>query len=66
MQPPQHSVEVNAGERFRFGDNWFHFLNTLDESRISVAEQSLKAMLGRKSLVGLRFIDVGSGSGLFR
>lgn len=65
MQHSQHSVEVNAGERFRFGDNWFRFLNTLDESRISVAEQSLKAMLGRESLVGLRFIDVGRGSGLF-
>lgn len=60
-----HSAEVNNGERFKFGENWARFLSALDESRITIAEQSLKTMLGRESLEGLRFIDVGSGSGLF-
>jgi 2-polyprenyl-6-hydroxyphenyl methylase/3-demethylubiquinone-9 3-methyltransferase len=64
-QHNDHSSEVSSGERFRFGENWSRFLRTLDESRITVAEQSLKTMLGRASLAGLRFIDVGSGSGLF-
>lgn len=64
-QHSDHSSEVNNGERFQFGENWARFLSTLDESRITVAEQSLKTMLGRNSLEGLRFIDVGSGSGLF-
>lgn len=65
MPTTQHAAEVSAGNRFQFGENWARFLNTLDESRIAVAEQSLKTMLGRDSLAGLRFIDVGSGSGLF-
>lgn len=60
-----HSSEVERGERFQFGDNWARFLTTLDEARIVAAEQSLRTMLGRDTLAGLRFIDVGSGSGLF-
>lgn len=65
MSDTQHATEVDAGNRFRFGENWARFLRTLNEARIVVAEQSLKSMLGRESLAGLRFIDVGSGSGLF-
>lgn len=64
-QHSDHFSEVNSGERFQFGENWARFLSTLDESRIALAEQSLKTMLGLNSLEGLRFIDVGSGSGLF-
>ncbi|NCT99433.1 MAG: class I SAM-dependent methyltransferase [Comamonadaceae bacterium] len=65
MPDTQHAAEVDAGNRFRFGENWARFLRTLNEARIAVAEQSLKSMLGRDTLAGLRFIDVGSGSGLF-
>jgi len=65
MSSAQHAAEVTAGNRFQFGDNWARFLTTLDEARIATAEQSLKTMLGRDTLAGLRFIDVGSGSGLF-
>lgn len=64
-QRSTHSSEVKNGTRFQFGENWARFLSTLDESRIAMAEQSLKTMLGRESLAGLRFVDVGSGSGLF-
>jgi 2-polyprenyl-3-methyl-5-hydroxy-6-metoxy-1,4-benzoquinol methylase len=52
-------------ERFKFGKNWSLFLKMLDESRIQEAEISLKNALGRSDLQGLRFLDVGSGSGLF-
>lgn len=65
MTPSQHANEVAIGERFQFGENWARFLSTLTESRITTAEQSLQTMLGRTTLAGLRFVDVGSGSGLF-
>src|SRR5436190_9358188 len=52
-------------ERFEFGENWRHFLAVVDEGRIREAERSLTEMLGRDRLDGMRFCDVGSGSGLF-
>lgn len=59
----QHATEVARGERFEFGRNWARFLEVLDEERISAAQQALQAMLGPR-LDGLRFLDIGSGSGL--
>lgn len=52
-------------ERFSFGKNWKNFLKSLNEDRISEAENSLKNSLGLESLKEIRFFDVGSGSGLF-
>jgi len=65
MQPAgtQHAVEVAAGERFEFGKNWGLFLTLLNEQRIDAAAQSLTAMVG--PVGGKRFLDAGSGSGLF-
>lgn len=57
--------EIEGGERFAFGENWSRFLETLNEERILRAEQSLKEMLEVERLDGLRFLDAGSGSGLF-
>jgi len=59
------SVEIEAGQRFEFGKNWKNFLSELDDSRIRIAEDATKAMLGIESLDGKSFLDVGSGSGLF-
>lgn len=59
-----HAGEVASGERFGFGKNWQAFLSRLNDERIQESEQALKAMLGRDSLVGVRFLDAGSGSGL--
>lgn len=59
------TTEVELGERFEFGKNWGRFLAVLDETRISEAEKSLKQMLDLNDLSGRRFLDVGSGSGLF-
>jgi 2-polyprenyl-6-hydroxyphenyl methylase/3-demethylubiquinone-9 3-methyltransferase len=56
---------VAAGQRFQFGDNWARFLTELTEARIQTAERSLMEYLGTTSLAGKRFVDVGSGSGLF-
>jgi 2-polyprenyl-6-hydroxyphenyl methylase/3-demethylubiquinone-9 3-methyltransferase len=61
----QQGQEVVAGRRFEFGKNWRIFLEHLSEERIARAEESLREMLGVESLKGSRFLDVGSGSGLF-
>ncbi|MDP8993370.1 MAG: class I SAM-dependent methyltransferase [Pseudomonadota bacterium] len=60
-----HGAEIAKGERFAFGENWSQFLTHLDEERIALAERSLVEMLEIDSLAGKRFLDVGSGSGLF-
>src|SRR5437870_10607379 len=51
--------------RFAFGRNWTSFLGVLDDARIKTATASLTTMLDRPDLRGLRFLDVGCGSGLF-
>ena len=61
----QHTAEIKAGDRFAFGENWSRFLTTLDDKRIHLAEESLRAMLKVDNLNGKRFLDIGSGSGLF-
>jgi 2-polyprenyl-6-hydroxyphenyl methylase/3-demethylubiquinone-9 3-methyltransferase len=58
-------AEIRGGERFAFGKNWRKFLSVLDDDRIAEAERSLRAMLEVERLDGLRFLDIGSGSGLF-
>ncbi len=52
-------------DRFAFGRNWLRFLTVLDEERIQRAEISLLSMLKEPTLEGRRFLDIGSGSGLF-
>lgn len=61
----QHELDVLAGTRFEFGKNWSRFISDLDDNRIRQAEQSLRDQLGVPDLRGARFLDVGSGSGLF-
>lgn len=61
----QHTREVNAGSRFAFGENWLRFLQDFNEDRLCKAEQSLCEMLKIDTLKGKRFLDIGSGSGLF-
>lgn len=61
----QHSDEIAAGARFRFGENWARFLASFDEARLREAEFSLRAKLNVENLSGLSFLDIGSGSGLF-
>jgi 2-polyprenyl-3-methyl-5-hydroxy-6-metoxy-1,4-benzoquinol methylase len=60
-----HATEIARGERFEFGRNWNRFLSLLNDARIGEAEKSLKQMLEVESLEGKRFLDIGSGSGLF-
>lgn len=57
--------EISLGERFRFGENWKHFLQGFTDERLLQAEKSLRQMLNRNDLNGMTFLDIGSGSGLF-
>jgi len=59
------SAVTDSADRFAFGANWSRFLACVDEARIVEAEQSLRVMLKMDSLAGKRFLDAGSGSGLF-
>ncbi|MEK6302024.1 MAG: class I SAM-dependent methyltransferase [Acidobacteriota bacterium] len=61
----QFHQEVLLGERFQFGENWKHFLRGFTDERLLQAENSLKQMLGSDDLSGTKFLDIGSGSGLF-
>jgi 2-polyprenyl-3-methyl-5-hydroxy-6-metoxy-1,4-benzoquinol methylase len=58
-------TEVRSGERFTFGKNWRNFLTHLTSEQIEVAAQSLTVDAGENGLNGKRFLDIGSGSGLF-
>lgn len=60
-----HKIEIATGKRFEFGANWAGFLNQLDESRIKDAERSLSQKCDEMDFKGSRFLDAGSGSGLF-
>ena len=56
---------MSEEDRFAFGKNWQAFLAALSEDRIDEAVNSLRLMLSEESLEGLRFLDLGCGSGLF-
>ena len=60
-----HAQDVERGDRFEFGKNWSRFLEVLDDDRIDEACKSLRRMLGVDTLARRKFLDIGSGSGLF-
>jgi len=57
--------ENKQKHRFRFGKNWRSYSKSLEESDIKEAEKSLINLLRTNNLNGIRFLDIGSGSGLF-
>ncbi len=65
MNLEKFEYEIKNKKRFKFGDNWKDFLKQLNKEKIIQAENSLKKMLGIKNLDGKKFLDIGSGSGLF-
>lgn len=52
-------------QRFQFGKNWKRFIIGLNEKNIAAAEATLKKMLGVENFHDRKFIDIGSGSGVF-
>ena len=59
------TTESEGERRFRFGANWKRFLRSLTPERLATAEESLRDALGVEDLEGMRFLDIGCGSGLF-
>jgi 2-polyprenyl-6-hydroxyphenyl methylase/3-demethylubiquinone-9 3-methyltransferase len=58
-------VAPGPDPRFAFGANWCRFLRTLNEEQLAAARASLELLLGHEALRDRRFLDAGSGSGLF-
>ena len=56
--------EILTGKRFKFGNNWKNFLESLSEDRVQAAIKSMQEYLEIESLEGKTFLDVGCGSGL--
>ena len=56
---------IDEKNRFEFGKNWSNFLQFVNEERILEAQNSLKLMLNVDNLENKKFLDIGSGSGLF-
>lgn len=59
------SRDRDAGRRFPFGKNWLRFLKGMTVEQIAVAERHLLQVFSAADLKGKRFLDLGSGSGLF-
>ena len=51
--------------RFEFGANWAEFVNkNLSQERVEISRRHMLDFLGRDSLSGMSFLDIGCGSGL--
>ncbi|MBC7358443.1 MAG: 50S ribosomal protein L11 methyltransferase [Desulfacinum sp.] len=50
--------------RFDFGKNWASYAKKINEVRIEEAVKNLCRLLGKTTLEGESFFDIGSGSGL--
>ncbi|HXJ19469.1 MAG TPA: class I SAM-dependent methyltransferase [Polyangia bacterium] len=61
--PIQPMQQPESEKRFAFGRNWRRYLGNVDEGAIAEAETSIRNWLG--DISGLRFLDLGCGSGLF-
>jgi 2-polyprenyl-3-methyl-5-hydroxy-6-metoxy-1,4-benzoquinol methylase len=53
-----------AGRRFAFGKNWSSYLATLNSAAVESARAALVGVLKTPDLAGMRFLDIGCGSGL--
>jgi hypothetical protein len=62
----QHEMELAASDRFASRENWTRFLGRLDDQRVEQAKHSLRTELGMQTLQARRFLNIGSGSSLFR
>jgi SAM-dependent methyltransferase len=62
--PELHQSQVEAGDRFTFGQNWRSFIDRIDDGRIQHATESFARLLGPDTVRGRSVLDIGSGSGL--
>jgi 2-polyprenyl-3-methyl-5-hydroxy-6-metoxy-1,4-benzoquinol methylase len=54
----------NVHTHFAFGENWRNYADSINEQRILSAVNRMQEFLGRDSLEGLSFVDIGCGSGI--
>ena len=59
----RHPMDNSTG-RFAFGENWANYADRIDETHVVEATRSLQRLLGEGDLRGLRFLDIGCGSGV--
>lgn len=55
---------LDQDSHFAFGKNWQEFASIIDEQRIEQAISDLRRLSGLDHIDGLRFLDIGCGSGL--
>jgi SAM-dependent methyltransferase len=56
---------LELDSHFSFGENWADYARHINRARIEWAQKSLIRVLGRDTIRGRTFLDIGSGSGLF-
>ena len=61
MEP---DLKHDQATHFAFGKNWARYSEAISDQEIEYAKSELKRLLGRDSLAGLRFLDIGCGSGI--
>lgn len=54
----------SAETHFAFGRNWASYAEGVGEAQIAEAMKAMQRLLGRESLAGKSFLDIGCGSGL--
>ena len=52
-------------KKFNFGKNWIRYSKQINNERLDVAKKSILDLTGLPTLKNKKFIDVGSGSGIF-
>ena len=55
----------SSARRYEFGKNWTRFVEkSATDERVDIAKRHILAFVGRDSLDGLDFLDIGCGSGI--
>lgn len=52
-------------KKFNFGKNWIRYSKQINDERLDIAKKSVINLTGFSSFKNKKFIDVGSGSGIF-
>lgn len=56
---------LSRSNHFDFGENWSQYAVSINDERIDEAKKSLLKLIPLEKIKGSRWLDIGSGSGLF-